>query len=112
MNLYGDGKLIKSKIVEELDFAWTYTFEDLPKYNDDGSLIKYTVKEDLVEGYVPVYNEGNINIHNKAVGYGSLKIEKTVKQSQAAILNGDPKPNNTDYDEFSFKVIFIRNKLL
>lgn len=108
VNLYGDGKFVKSKIVEELDFQWAYTFEDLPKYNDDGTLIKYTVKEDPVDGYTPVYDWDNINIHNKVVGYGSLKIEKTVKQSQAAILNGDPKPNNRDSDEFSFKVTLMR----
>ena len=108
VNLYGDGKFVKSKIVEELDFQWAYTFEDLPKYNDDGTLIKYTVKEDPVDGYTPVYDWDSINIHNKAVGYGSLKIEKNVKQSQAAILNGDPKPNNRDSDEFSFKVTLMR----
>lgn len=107
INLFANGNLLKSQDVIERDGEWAYSFDDLYKY-ENGEPIKYTVTEDPVEGYVPVYNEGNIDIHNKAVGYGSLKIEKTVKQSHAAILNGDPKPNNRDYDEFSFKVIFMR----
>lgn len=107
INLFANGKFLKSQDVIEIDAEWAYSFDDLYKY-ENGELIKYTVTEDPVEGYVPVYNKDNINIHNKAVVYGSLKIEKTVKQSQAAILNGDPIPANSYLDRFSFKVKFTR----
>lgn len=31
---------------------WSYTFENLPKYNNDGILINYTVSEENVDGYI------------------------------------------------------------
>ena len=34
--------------------------KDLPKYDKDGNLIRYTVKEDKVEGYTTVINGFNI----------------------------------------------------
>ena len=36
---------------------WTYEFEEQPKYDEDGSLIEYTIKETAVKGYTVSYDE-------------------------------------------------------
>lgn len=102
VNLYGDGKFIESKIVEELDFEWSYTFEDVPKYNEKGELVKYTVTEDPVDGYKPVYNKDNIDIYNKVAGY-NLTINKIVKDENNQEIVGNSKVNK---DIFTFTVLF------
>ena len=40
--------------------GWKYTFEDVPKYNLDGTLAEYTVKEAAVPCYTPKYEGLNI----------------------------------------------------
>ena len=39
---------------------WTYSFGDLPKCDDEGKVIEYSVKEEVVEGYTATYDGYNI----------------------------------------------------
>ena len=49
VRLYADGyEKLSQKVTAES--GWTYTFENLPKYNN-GKLINYTFTEDVVKGY-------------------------------------------------------------
>lgn len=49
LRVYGDGKLVKQRrVTAETD--WSYAFE-LPRYNEKGHEIRYTVDEETVEGY-------------------------------------------------------------
>ncbi len=59
VRLYGNGKEIKTQEINA-DNEWTYTFEDLPRY-DNGKEIEYSIKEDEVKGYVTTVSE-NIEI--------------------------------------------------
>ena len=65
VHLMADGKEVQSK---EVSGNWSYTFNDLPKY-ENGKEIKYTVQDDKVAGYTAkVEGYDLINTH---------KIEKT-----------------------------------
>ena len=50
VNLLADGRKTDSKTVTA-DDNWECTFTDLPKENEDGTEIKYTVAEEAVDGY-------------------------------------------------------------
>ena len=50
VKLLADGTVIKSLVVTA-DTDWNYSFTDLPKYRDNGTLIKYSVSENAVSGY-------------------------------------------------------------
>ena len=59
VNLFADGKKVKSQQITAAD-GWKYSFTDLPKYNDDGKEIKYTITEDAVAGYTSSIDGYNI----------------------------------------------------
>lgn len=69
--------------------SWKHTFTELPKYNDDGSLIQYTVTEDAVSGYTTSITgdmtKGFTITNTRDVG--SLTITKTVEGLDDAALN-------------------------
>ena len=57
------------------DNIWEYVFEDLPKYDEDGALIEYTIEEESVPGdYEAEYN--GYTIYNRM--NGGLTVSKTV----------------------------------
>ena len=63
VHLLADGTVIKTITVTEED-GWAWSFENLPKYRDQGIEIVYTFTEDAVEGYTTSYNGTNvINTH-------------------------------------------------
>ena len=63
VNLLADGEIIDTITVTEAD-NWSWNFENLPKYRDEGKLIVYTVTENAVEDYSTSYNGFNItNAH-------------------------------------------------
>jgi LPXTG-motif cell wall-anchored protein len=64
VNLLANGKVIQTIAVSAgSDNSWTYSFDNLPKY-DDGTLIDYTVTEDSVPEYTTTYNGSTItNTH-------------------------------------------------
>ena len=70
-------KLIQTLSGDTAD-SWSYTFEDLPVYDEDGKLIQYTVKEEGVPDGYEVYYDG-YTIRN--VLDGNLSVSKTVSGS-------------------------------
>ena len=63
VNLLSDGEIIDTITVTEAD-NWSWNFQNLPKYRDEGKLIVYTVTENAVEDYSTSYNGFNItNAH-------------------------------------------------
>ncbi|WP_314793714.1 Cna B-type domain-containing protein, partial [Eggerthia catenaformis] len=64
--LYANGYAIQNKTVEaDVDGNWNYKFDDLDKYDDDGNLIDYMVKEEAVAGYKATYNGFTITNEHK-----------------------------------------------
>ena len=57
LNLYADGEDTGLDATASEETEWTYEFEDQPKYDEDGSLIEYTIKETAVKGYTVSYDE-------------------------------------------------------
>ena len=63
INLLADGTVIETVTVTEAD-GWAWTFENLPKYRDQGTEIVYTVTEETVSGYETEVNGYNVtNTH-------------------------------------------------
>ena len=63
INLLADGVVIETKTVTEAD-GWAWSFVNLPKYKDHGTLISYAITEDAVEDYTTVVNGYNVtNTH-------------------------------------------------
>ena len=56
--LYANGDPIQNKTVKpDAKGDWNYKFDDLPKYDNQGKLINYTVKEEPVQGYTTTYEK-------------------------------------------------------
>lgn len=95
VDLLGNNQVVNSKYVKpDKDGKWTYNFGKVYKY-ENGKPIKYTIREDYLEGFRPKYNENNINIHNEIYPYGDLKVTKKLK-------NATPKARE---NEFKFKLL-------
>ena len=93
VELYADGVAtgktleLKPTILENLlnvftsgNAGWSGKFEDLPKFNSDGNLITYTVKEIQTPGYKTAITgdaEEGFTITNTA--HGKLEVSKTVE---------------------------------
>ncbi len=62
--------------------SWTWTFDDLPEFDDDGNRYTYTVSEGPVEGYYDsdayAYNFTNVQEDGEGSGTGSLIVTKVV----------------------------------
>lgn len=80
---------------------WEGRFTNLDKYNDDGTLIKYTVKEDEVEGYEATITgdmqTGFIITNTLTDTTGKLQIKKA--------LATDENPLGGGKDVFNFRVV-------
>src|SRR5699024_7940606 len=50
VDLLQNGKVIKTEKITK-DNDWTYTFKDLPKYDNEGKLYAYTVEEQSIDGF-------------------------------------------------------------
>ena len=61
IRLLADGEEIDSRQVTEAD-NWSWTFKDLPKYKAGqvGQEITYSIKEDVVTGYITTVNDFNV----------------------------------------------------
>lgn len=84
VHLYADGyEKLSQKVTAES--GWTYTFENLPKYNN-GKLINYTFTEDVVKGY-----NSSIVINDNANNNQSTDGDKIIDNNQ----NDSNKSENT-----------------
>lgn len=63
LRLYKNGVEIDSKTVtgRTNNTTWEYTFGELPKYDENGVEIVYTVKEDVLDRYYATYDGYDIN---------------------------------------------------
>ena len=65
---------------------WTYTFENLPEYDEDGKAYQYSVKEGYVDGYTSEVTGMDIrNIQD----YEGYYYEGTVRITKQVLLKGD-----------------------
>lgn len=66
----GEEKVASKKVTE--DDNWKYTFKKLPKYNDEGKEIVYTVKGSRIAKYkIKIDGYNIINTYNKPIEYSS-----------------------------------------
>ena len=56
VNLLNNG-VIEYTTTTTAEKNWQYSFENVPKYNKDGSLCQYSVSEEAVDGYTTTYGE-------------------------------------------------------
>ncbi len=74
--LLADGETVDTQTVTSE--PWSYAFENLPMYNDEGKLITYTVTEEAVEGYTGTVDESGLNFKNSYLPeYTDVKVTKT-----------------------------------
>ena len=78
VKLLANGQEVQSAKLNEAN-SWKHTFKDLPKYDDNGKEITYTVKEVAIEGYESKI-EGNAKdgfvITNKNLAKTEVPVEK------------------------------------
>ena len=78
VKLLADGKEVQTAKLNEAN-SWKHTFKNLPKYNENGKEITYTVKEVAIEGYESKI-EGNAKdgfvITNKNLAKTEVPVEK------------------------------------
>ena len=69
VNLLANGKRIAYKVVTEKD-NWKYSFKNLPKYDEDGEKIVYTVTENSVANYkTTIKGYDIVNSYKKPIFY-------------------------------------------
>lgn len=87
VNLLANGNPIQNKnVTADQTGKWTYSFKDLPKYDNNGNEITYTVTEDDVAGYTAKVS--GYNIENS---YTPGKTSVTVTKSWDDANNQDGK---------------------
>ena len=75
INLLKGGEVIDSVTVTAAD-GWAWTFTNLPKYENGGNLINYSITEAVVDGYTTTYDGFNVtNTH--APEKTSVTVSKT-----------------------------------
>ena len=79
INLVKNGEVIASKTVTEAD-GWAWSFENLPKYENGGQLIRYSITENTVEDYTTEYNGFNV-INTHAPAKTSVTVTKSWQDS-------------------------------
>ena len=89
VKLLANGKEVQTAKLNEAN-SWKHTFKDLPKYDDNGKEITYTVKEVAIEGYESKI-EGNAKdgfvITNKEIPK-KPKLAKTGIATSTSIYSG------------------------
>ncbi len=71
---------VDAKTVTATD-NWEYTFENLPKYDDEHNLITYTIKEDTVAGYNTTID--GYNITNTYIPPETTTAEETTTEEES-----------------------------
>ena len=79
INLLKNGEVIDTVTVTEAD-GWAWSFENLPKYENGGELIRYTITESAVEDYTTEYNGYNV-INTHAPAKTSVTVTKSWQDS-------------------------------
>ena len=79
INLVKNGEVIDSKVVTAAD-GWAWSFDNLPKYENGGMLIEYTITENAVEDYTTEYNGYNV-VNTHAPAKTSVTVTKSWQDS-------------------------------
>ena len=86
LTLKADGGFLEqvwNALTGRTDDDWTYTFTDLPRYDEYGALYTYTIEETLPSGYEDLYDvaydQENFTVTNTREG--DLRVEKEVTGS-------------------------------
>lgn len=75
VTLYANDEYVTMKKVTGSSNQWTYTFNNQPKYDQNGKEITYTVRESAVERYEATYDGVNIlNTYNETTEISGEKV--------------------------------------
>ena len=91
IKLYANGKK-QASVVTSADSNWQYTFDNLPKLDENGEEIVYTIDEDDVEGYakkIDGYNITNTHIVKKKA---DLALRKFITEINGIELESSREP--------------------
>ncbi|AXU11027.1 Cna B-type domain-containing protein [Parvimonas micra] len=106
VKLLANGKEVQTAKLNEAN-SWKHTFKDLPKYDDNGKEITYTVKEVAIEGYESKV-EGNAKdgfiITNRNVEKTEISVEKkwigkVLKEIEVQLLANGKEIQNVKLNE-------------
>ena len=75
INLLKSGEIIKTVTVTA-ENGWAWSFKDLPKYENKGQLISYSITETAVDGYTTTYDGYNV-INTHAPEKTSVTVSKS-----------------------------------
>lgn len=73
IQLKANGKIIKTELINKTGNEWNYEFKKLPKYDEQGKEIKYTVDEVAVDGYAK-----NISEYTITNSLPNIEVEKSI----------------------------------
>ena len=94
---------IKETFVISNKNDWTYTFDNLPRY-EGGSEITYDIVEDVVKGYTTTYNTESSTDEN-----GKQNYNATITNSQTIDITVEKLwEDNNDYDRIRPKYITVK----
>ena len=101
-------KLERKKIKQrgDADTIWSYSFNNVPKYDDAREVISYTVEEDMVPGYVPAYEKDTENggwiITNT---YSAVVLPAEALKARKAFSSESETWEWGDNDQFAFALV-------
>ncbi|RKJ17328.1 Cna B-type domain-containing protein, partial [Butyricicoccus sp. 1XD8-22] len=84
VDLLQNGEVIETKEVT-VETDWKYSFTDLEKYDEEGKVYTYTVKEHDLEGYESIVS--GYDITNKLI-LGEVQLTKVDKEDHKLTLAG------------------------
>lgn len=88
VNLLQNGTVIETKEITKAD-GWTYTFDNLTEFDDEGLAYEYTISEVDVPGYATSYDQENYEIINTRTGEKSIEITKAWKDTEETAKRPD-----------------------
>ena len=106
LTLYANGQKYAEDTFRGIGNVWEYSFDDLPKYDENGVLIVYEVREESVpDGYDVKYTEDGI----ENIQQGTLTVTKTVTGTDGEkdrlftfTVYLDDQTINGTYDDMTF----------
>ena len=91
ITLYADGEIYTSTITSEAQ-DWKFKFQKLPKYNEEGNEIVYTIDEDVVSGYTKKINGYNLTNTHIVKKKADLALRKFITEINSSGLEVSREP--------------------
>lgn len=92
VELYQNNQLFDSLEVTDSS-NWQFEFTDLPKFDEEGKLYQYTIREIAIPDYETIYAEGIFDITNKL---GTTETTSTTDSSSTTDTTSSQPKNSTD----------------